>query len=171
MGFFDAFADCSFKKVDDRWLYFPWGVLGRGYVIPSEGRYEEIHRRVKRHFQISILLPPLIGVVLRWSIWGLVLVIGLVSLWYLTKIRPLARGLAASTERITIGESTRTVARGLPAPLLWLIEFGFLILVAAGIAAVIADTERWLLVAPLVVLFGAGAAVYGYMIVVRRRER
>ena len=30
MGYFDALARSSFKQVEGRWLFYPWGALGRG---------------------------------------------------------------------------------------------------------------------------------------------
>jgi hypothetical protein len=37
MGFFNALTSSGFKTGQDgRKLFFPWGVLGRGYIIDSE---------------------------------------------------------------------------------------------------------------------------------------
>jgi hypothetical protein len=36
MGYFDALTSNAFKTAPDgRKLFFPWGVLGRGYVLAS----------------------------------------------------------------------------------------------------------------------------------------
>ncbi len=37
MGYFEALTSSSFKTTKGgQKLFFPWGTLGRGYVIPSE---------------------------------------------------------------------------------------------------------------------------------------
>jgi hypothetical protein len=36
MGYFDVLTVGCFKTAqDERKLFFPWGILGRGYIIPS----------------------------------------------------------------------------------------------------------------------------------------
>ena len=45
MGYFDALTSGYFKTAPDgRKLFFPWGVLGRGYAIDSEQDYERLRR-------------------------------------------------------------------------------------------------------------------------------
>ena len=48
MGYFDALTSSYFKTTPDgRKLFFPWGVLGRGYTIDSEQDYERLGGRSK----------------------------------------------------------------------------------------------------------------------------
>jgi hypothetical protein len=37
-------------------LFFPWGVLGRGYTIDSEQDYERLRRQVKAYTIVSLVL-------------------------------------------------------------------------------------------------------------------
>jgi hypothetical protein len=47
MSFFDEMGNRYFKSArDGRMLFFPWGRLGRGYVVASREDYERKHRRL-----------------------------------------------------------------------------------------------------------------------------
>ncbi len=47
-GYFDGSASALFKKTEDgRVIFYPWGVLGSGYEIPTDQRYREIRQFVK----------------------------------------------------------------------------------------------------------------------------
>ena len=57
MGYFDALTSGYFKTAPDgRKLFFPWGVLGRGYTIDSEQDYERLRRQVKAYTIVSLVL-------------------------------------------------------------------------------------------------------------------
>jgi hypothetical protein len=57
MGYFDALTSGYFKTAPDgRKLFFPWGVLGRGYTINSEPDYERLRRQVKAYTVVSLVL-------------------------------------------------------------------------------------------------------------------
>jgi hypothetical protein len=41
----DALTNSSFKTTKDgRRFFFPWGVLGRGYLIPNEQDFDRLRR-------------------------------------------------------------------------------------------------------------------------------
>jgi hypothetical protein len=47
MSFFDEMGKSYFKSAQDgKTLFFPWGRLGRGYVVASREEYEQMHRRL-----------------------------------------------------------------------------------------------------------------------------
>ena len=47
MGYFDALTSSYFKTAaDGRKLFFPWGVLGRGYLFDSDRDYERLRRQL-----------------------------------------------------------------------------------------------------------------------------
>ena len=59
MGYLDAVASRAVKRTDDgRRLFFPWGPLGRGYVVPSEEDFDRLRRNVKTYLLICLLLGP-----------------------------------------------------------------------------------------------------------------
>ena len=43
MGYFDALTSGTFKTTPDgKRLFFPWGTLGRGYIVGTETDYERL---------------------------------------------------------------------------------------------------------------------------------
>jgi len=50
VGYFDAVTSSSFKTTEDgRRLFFPWGTLGRGYVIGSDKEFGRLRSCVKAY--------------------------------------------------------------------------------------------------------------------------
>ena len=46
MSYFDGLVNAAFKKTEDgKVAYYPWGVMGKGLVIP-----DEVHERQLRKF-------------------------------------------------------------------------------------------------------------------------
>ena len=57
MSYFDGIVDGSFKTSEDgALLYYPFGILGKGYVIPNIEKKQEIRKRLKWSFAISSIL-------------------------------------------------------------------------------------------------------------------
>jgi len=104
MGYFDALANSSFKKDSGgRWLFFPHGVLGRGYIIESEQDYQTLRRRFLAFIVPSLVL--IVGAVLLLGILGGVVVGLLYMLVHLLWTRSQVRGLEPSAERLSWNET------------------------------------------------------------------
>ncbi len=57
MGYFDTLSSSAFKTKDDgQKLFFPWGTLGHGYIIPSDAEFERLQYRYKNVTVFSILV-------------------------------------------------------------------------------------------------------------------
>jgi hypothetical protein len=168
MGYFDALARSSFKQVEGRWLFYPWGALGRGYAIPTESQYLKIHTWVKRSLQIWLPLVILTGILAGWA-WAFVL-LPVFGVWYFTRIRTLTKGLEATTEHMTVGESYRAQAQGHSLPMLWFLEVGSVAFVAAGVVILALDPRQWLIAIASIGFFGACAAAIGFMIADRGKK-
>ncbi|WP_155253510.1 hypothetical protein [Bradyrhizobium japonicum] len=57
MGYFQGLTSSSFKTTEDgRRLFFPWGVLGRGYLVGSEEKYGRLRKQMKTYIVVSVLL-------------------------------------------------------------------------------------------------------------------
>ena len=77
MGYFDALTSGYFKTTPEgRKLFFPSGVLGRGYAIKSQQDYERLRRQVKAYTIVSLVL--IVGVTALQAYVGAV-VIGALS--------------------------------------------------------------------------------------------
>ena len=114
MGYFDALTSSSFKTAEDgRKLFFPWGTVGRGYVIPSEDEFERLRGHVKAYLVISL---PLIIVVATWNgLLGGVVVLPFLIVPYALWARAQCRRLTQTDEKLTLSESVASQPTAEPA--------------------------------------------------------
>jgi len=174
MGYFDGLTAASFKKdAEGRELFFIWGRLGKGRVIPSEDEAAAVRRYLKNYYIcVFVGIVPMVWLSghnafsARWlAVLGIVMVIGiigLIPLWLKTRDWPLAG------ERLTYRESMSASARAHGAISLSILIVLCLVMVA-GSLFVLLYTEGTLVGGAGVVLFGAALAVFVYMLWARRR--
>jgi hypothetical protein len=170
MGYFDALTSSYFKVAPDgRRLFFPWGVLGRGYVVASEQQYERLRQQLKIYAIVSlVLIVATVGV--RYYIATLVIGAALM-VFYAVWSRYLLSDLQATQERLSLHESLSAQARVHSTFGLWSLEIIALVFVIGGAFLLVADRDQWAIAAGCVVFFGACAAVFAYMLVLRGRTR
>jgi hypothetical protein len=170
MGYFDALTSSWFKKVPDgRKLFFPYGTLGRGYIIDSQQTYERLHRQVKV-FTIVVMVLIIGAGALQWYVVSFIiaaLCIGFYMLW----TRFLVRGLQQSDEKLSLEESMTSQAVTHSAVFLWLAEIITLAFVGLGILILVVTPDMWITAFASIIFFGMCAAVIGRMLVLRRRSR
>jgi hypothetical protein len=173
MGYIDALTSSCFKTAQDgSKLFFPWGTLGRGYVIPSQPVYERLQRQVSA--VMALTLPVSITVVVLSNLFGLtiaalaiVLCIACAMVW----ARYVVRGLQPATERLSLQESITSQARLQSPALLWSILIVSIAFVGAGIYVWIINPRNWLTPVAAISFFGFGAAFLANMLVVRRKDK
>jgi hypothetical protein len=168
MGYFDALTSSSFKTAPDgSQVFFPWGVMGRGYVIPSQQDYERLRQQLKTYMIVIMVL--IIGTVASQQyIAAFVVAAGLI-IFHQMWIRYQLRGLQRSDERLTVNDSFTTQARTHSLAGLWLLEIISLVFVATGISILVVEPEKWLIAVACIIFFGFCAAVFARMLVLRRR--
>jgi hypothetical protein len=144
MGYFDALGSSAFKTGQDgRKLFFPWGVLGRCYIIDSDQGYDRLRRLIKGYTIVSMVLIvgslSLAGYLASFVITGLT--IGFYSIWMPYLLGDLKR----SDERLSLRESISSQAQAHGLVVLWLLEIGALVFVVAGIFMFVFDppTDLW----------------------------
>lgn len=168
MGYFEGLTSGYFKTTPDgRRLFFPWGVLGRGYVVGSELDYERLRGQIKI-FVIAGMALMLGTVALQRFLAGL-LVLAALYVFYLAWTRYLVRGLQQSDERLSLLESMNLQAREQSPILLWVAGIGSIVLVAASVLIFALDPDNWLAVTAGLVVFGLCAASTAFMLTLRRR--
>jgi hypothetical protein len=173
MGYIDALTSSCFKTAQDgSKLFFPWGTLGRGYVIPSQPVYERLQRQVSA--VMALTLPVSITVVVLSNLFGLtivalaiVLCIACAMVW----TRYVVRGLQPTTERLSLQESITSQARLHSPALLWSILIVSLVFVGAGIYVLIINPRNWLAPVAAISFFGFGVAFLANMLVVLRNDK
>lgn len=173
MGYFDGLTAASFKKdAQGRELFFVWGKLGKGRIIPSEADGAWVRRYLKL-FYIGVLVAivpmlmisgePMQG---RWlltlGIFMLLAIAGLIPLWMRVRAWPLAG------ERLTYGEAISASAKAHGAvSLSILVVLSILLVVGSLFVALYTDGT---VVGTLGVLFfGACFGLFIWMLSARRR--
>jgi len=174
MGYFDGLTASSFKKdAEGRELFFIWGKLGKGRVIPSDDDAVAVRRYLKNYYVcVFVGIIPMFMLSghdtfsARWlatlGIFILIGVIGLLPLWLRTRAWPLA------SERLTYRESMSASAQAHGVVSLSILIVLGLVMVA-GSLFVLLYTDETLVGGVGLVFFGAALAVFLYMLWARRR--
>lgn len=168
MGYFDALTSSAFKTTPDgRKLFFPWGALGRGYEIGPEQDYETLRRRIKLWTIVGLALilvtSQLLGFLASFIVTAAMLAL------YLGWMQFLLRSLRPSDERLTIWESMTTQARAQSPLLLWTCLIASIAFVVGSLFILIVTPDKWPVAIAGIVFFGVGAAVFGFMLVLRQQ--
>ena len=130
MGYFDGLTSSSFKKdKSGNICFYPWGVFGKGYVLPDEASEMRIRGFVRRYYMISLPAIIVVGSVVGWLYAFITLPI--LIAWYLIKCRSLIYDFAVVNEKLTIRESSANSANAHNRVTLWLL-FVFSVLFVAG---------------------------------------
>jgi hypothetical protein len=167
MGYLDAVTGRYFKTAaDGRKLFFPWGVLGRGYVLDSDHDYERLRQRLKT-YSILALVAIIGSSALQIPVVAIV-VTGLLIVFYLVWVSYLLRGLQPSEERLTLRESLTSQALAQSAVALWSLEIASLAFVGIGVFILVVEPGKWPAALATITFFGLCAAAFAFMLVVRR---
>jgi hypothetical protein len=176
MGYFEAIAASSFTTDGEgRHLFFPWGVFGRGYVVPTEDDYLRLRATLIRTYQIIIpaTVAPiaLFGRWMAWVAFGLpfILLVAFI-IGYPIWIRRVTSDWSISAERLSIRQSLANGAQHQSRLLLWFLLTCSLGFVAGGFLE-IAKLPHWYVGTLTVLFFGFCAVVSSWMLVVRRRAQ
>jgi Ca2+/Na+ antiporter len=169
MGYFDALTTSSFKTTDDgRRFFFPYGIIGHGYIIPTEDDYYKMRRTVKIYMMVSF--PFVIMATQLPLLIGLVVVASLLIPYYLWAYVK-SRQMQVTKEKLTFKEHTLNVTREHSFWGLWLLELGAIVFVLLGISILITHPEKWTIALASILFFGLAAMVFGRMIFVKRKQR
>jgi len=106
MGYFKHLADSSFKA-DDKGniLFYPWGILGRGYILPDKKTEEKIRRFIRWYLVICFTLLFVVGIVLGLSAILFFILLPIATLVWLVQYKIYIRGLKQTSEKLTLRES------------------------------------------------------------------
>lgn len=168
MGYFDGLTSGNFKTAEDgRRLFFPWGYLGRGYVLASEQDGERMRRQLKMYY--LVLLLAIVGVSSAHAFILSAAVAGLGIVFYTIWARRQVAGLQPAGETLSYRESSASQARAFGARSLWVLEIVSLLFVAGGILIYVTDPASRPMALLTLIFFGCCAAAIGYMLVIRGR--
>jgi hypothetical protein len=110
MGYFDGLTDGAFKTdAQGRHVFYPWGVMGKGYVMRDADNHQSMRRKIKWMYIVTL---PLI--IINQSVWGVkanLVFLPLYLIWYVLMLKRWTAGLEVSGEKITVAEARRNSAK------------------------------------------------------------
>jgi len=107
MGFFRRLTDSSFKTDSDgKTIFYPWGVFGKGYVLPSKEYEEKIRSFLTKYYAFGLIAIIVIGAFL--GLW-FVLLFMVPFLFLIGQVRSIrfAKSLQRSDIRLSFKENVR----------------------------------------------------------------
>lgn len=168
MGYLDAVTSSYLRTgKDGRRLFYPWGAMGRGYVVPTEDEFEGL-RRIARIGTAAFLVLVIASAALQMYLATLVIGAGF-ALFQVIWTRGLVRRLEPSAEKLSVRDTLSTQAFTHNIVTLWVLEFLSLGFVAAGIFLLVRDGANWPIALLSIALFAPGAGVFVFMLVLRKR--
>lgn len=170
MGYFRGLTSSSFKTTEDgRRLFYPWGVLGRGYLVGSEENYGRLRKQMKTYIVVSVVLIIVAPSLFRGFNLGVSAALAGVCLaFYLTWMCILLPSLNATDEGLSLKESMTSQARAHGPIVLWLLTIVSLVLVAGGVLMFVAQPGSRLIALVPILFFGFCAALFIRMLLLRR---
>jgi hypothetical protein len=163
-SYFEGLIEGGFKTAaDGQPLFYPWRVLGKGYVLPDARTERRIRKLLKIYYVVS--LPLMLTIVLTVQSYGFYYALALIPvvlLVYGVGVLSLRRRLFASSERLRLSESLANSGRAHSRAILWFL-FGVCILFVIGGIGMILDREVGMgLLSTL--FFGVCGTMIGYML-------
>ena len=169
MGYFDGLASGIFKKnKDNQSVYYPWGILGKGYVLPDAERESAIKNMVILFYQLFFAVFVIFSIIFKnILIFGLG-VIGLI-VWFLYQSKQLTKNCPVSTEKLTLKEGYTNSAKAHNLWVLYALLAVSVIFTLFGLALLIGGKSvgTGLIFS---ILFGACCAAFIYMIRVKKQQ-
>jgi hypothetical protein len=168
VGYFDALTSSAFKTTEDgRRLFFPWGVLGRGYVL-TEGQYEKLQKQVRIYMIVALILIIAMAVLKEYLATAVVVtfLIGFYLIW----MKFVLPDLQPSEERLSLEESITSQAVRHHPVMLWFMTIASFAFVAMGVFVLIIDRASWWIGLGCIVFFGLCALMMTRMLVLRRQQ-
>ena len=169
MGYFDGLTNGSFKKdKNGNTVFFPWGVLGKGRVLPDESTETRVRGFVRRYYQVTLPIIIGVGVIFGWA-WSFLLV-PIFGAWFYFGTQALVSGYPHSEDNLTLKEGYANSAASHNKFTLWFLFICSVLFVLAGILiATTAKSSGEMIMGLLsAAFFGACGAAIGYMLKVRR---
>jgi uncharacterized membrane protein len=145
MGYFKALGEALFK-VDEagNTLFYPWGILGRGVILDTEERKDQILLFISRYYLITFVLIFCLQFLIlfahidaiRMSLSFGVLIL-MMTVWYITRIRALTSELPKTSIRMTMSNGWEATARNLPRPVIAGGFIAMIVMIGLGLAAIV----------------------------------
>ncbi|HEY3644726.1 MAG TPA: hypothetical protein VGM16_05240 [Gammaproteobacteria bacterium] len=118
-------------------LFYPWGIFGRGRVLPDQPTFARLRAKIKSSYILLIVGQPIVLVFVSGStttlIWGEFVIFGAYLVWFFLGPIRQVRKFAYSDEKLKLRESYANSARSHNLWILIALFFCSLLFVAGGI--------------------------------------
>ena len=132
MGYFEGLADASFKEDSNgNSVFYPWGVLGKGRVLPDEATKIKLRTFVIRYYQIMLPIGILLGILRLWL--PAILILTVLTLGFYLYVNQVTKDCPICTEKLTLKESYKNSAKSHNTLMLWFMLLVSLLFVLGGI--------------------------------------
>jgi hypothetical protein len=167
MGYFEGLADASFKQDSNgNSVFYPWGALGKGRVLPDEATKTKLRTFVIRYYQIMLPVGILLGIFRLWL--PAILILTVLTLGFYLYVNLLTKDCPICTEKLTLKESYKNSANSHNTLMLWLLLLVSLFFVIGGIWMFFKG--RLFIGLGSVVFFGLCSAVIILMLKVKHKK-
>ena len=162
MGYFDGLTDACFKKSDTgTTLFFPWGVIGKGYALKSQSEVDRFRGFIKKYYMV--ILPTVIGIQITVGFVPNLVLLPVTLCWFHFTIKRMLAGMPVTNEKLTLSEAHAGSAKSHNLATLILLEICSLGFVAAGFW-IFSRRGMDLAAFASVGFFGLGSISIGFMI-------
>ncbi len=169
MKLFEAMASISFKEnVSGRTVWYPWGIFGKGYILPDKETEIRIRRFLTRYYMTSLPVIIVSGTFLHWLFVSFIITI--LIIWHYFMAKSLVASRKMASHKLTVQESLINTARSFNIyALLFLLIISILFLVASFNLMIVGSSTPDKMTGAFGVLFSFICAfVHGYLIKLKR---
>lgn len=176
MGYLDRMADRAFKKSKDgEWIYYPWGILGSGYIVSDEEKHEKARKFIRRQYEIlmlAIIVCPFLQHDLGMQRFIIVAVccIAIYQLWYYFFVKRQVRGLVRSDDKLLFREVFKDTAKHVNLFSLIFLEIFSLIFAGGGLWMLVTGADTITALSNFVI-FSLCAIFSGFLIAVKIKSK
>jgi hypothetical protein len=180
MGYFDGLTDAAFKQDQlGNTVFYPWGVIGRGYILTDPAKIDQARLFMRRWYQINIfcatpiltmaIIPRAVPLPVKIALAVTYAVIA--TGWFVLRSRQLTAAAEISGERMRFRDSYTNAAKGLGRSMLWVLFGVSCLVVVGGLWMAVNGRSRFVswTGGATAVFFTAVACVYAYMLSVQGR--
>lgn len=168
MGYFDGITDASFKTDSQgRNVFYPWGILGSGYILESEEQKQKFRKFFSRMYMIVFAVIIVVQTV--FTAWLNVALLPFFYLWFHFALKKMTKGLEKSSEKLKTSEAYKNSAKSHNLFTLILLELASFVFVALGFLMVYKG-QKVIFGYIAIVFFGLCSCAIGYMILSKLKK-
>lgn len=167
MGYFDGLTDGQFKKsTTGEIVFYPWGAIGKGYILKSQSEYDRIRSFVKKYYTVG--LPALILTQISVGLIGSIIILLILTSWYQLKIAAFLKSSSLTNEKFSVPDAYATSAKSHNLFSLIILELSSIGFVVAGMLILYRGGSVPIALGSII-FFGICSIVLGLMILKKIR--